>query len=217
MTRSTDELIAALAADIQPVRRLKPPMVRAGVWLAIVAALAGVAIGLFADLPLFAARAQDWRLRVELAATLATGIAGAVAAFHLALPDRPRSWMLAPLPFLAVWLAASGAGCWRAWIAQGPEGLSSGPSLDCFLFILGVSLPVGGSLAWALAKAKPLWPASTLAIGGLGAAAIAATLLQFFHPFDVSLFDLGVHAVAVAAVVLAYTGVGSNALKSRPQ
>jgi hypothetical protein len=210
MTRSTDDLIAALAADIRPVRRLKPPMARAGVWLAAVAALAAVAIGLFADLPLFAERIGDGRLRVELAATLATGIAAVIAAFHLALPDRPRTWALAPLPFLAIWLAASGAGCWRAWIAHGPEGLSSGPSLDCFLFILGVGLPIGGSLVWLLDKARPLWPVSTLAVGGLGAAAIGAALLQFFHPFDVSLLDLAVHSVAVALVALAGSAAGAR-------
>jgi len=39
------------------------------------------------------------------------------------------------------------------------------------------------------------------AMGGLGAAAIAAFLLQFFHPFEITFLDLGMHAIAVAIVV----------------
>ena len=41
--------------------------------------------------------------------------------------------------------------------------------------------------------------------GGLGAASLAAFLLQFFHPFDVTFMDLAVHAFAVTLVGLLCT------------
>jgi hypothetical protein len=52
-----------------------------------------------------------------------------------------------------------------------------------------------------LRRAAPLAPVRVAAVGGLGVAAIAACLLQFFHPFDVTLLDLSVHAVAIAIVI----------------
>ena len=74
--------------------------------------------------------------------------------------------------------------------------------------ILGISLPVGISLLLLLRRARPLTPVSVAAVGGLGAAGIAAFLLQFFHPFDVTFMDLGVHAVAVGIVVMAASAIG---------
>ncbi|HKF71361.1 MAG TPA: hypothetical protein VKB68_06405, partial [Stellaceae bacterium] len=52
-----------------------------------------------------------------------------------------------------------------------------------------------------LRRARPLAPVRVAAIGGLGVAAIAAFLLQFFHPFDVTTLDLSVHIVAIAIVI----------------
>ena len=49
-------------------------------------------------------------------------------------------------------------------------------------------------------------------MGGLGVAGIAAFLLQFFHPFDVTLLDLAIHAVAVGLVV----GVSAVSARALP-
>ena len=73
----------------------------------------------------------------------------------------------------------------------------------CFGFILGTGLPLGASLLLMLRRARPLAPGAVAATGGLGAAALAAVLLHFFHPFDITVLDLGMHALAVAIVVAA--------------
>lgn len=39
-------------------------------------------------------------------------------------------------------------------------------------------------------------------MGGLAAAGLAAFLLQFFHPFDVTVMDLLLHTLAVGIVLL---------------
>src|SRR5689334_22991964 len=134
-------------------------------------------------------------------ATLATGIAAVLAAFELSLPDRAPAWTVLPLPPLAIWIASSGYSCYRHWIAFGPDGWELGESTHCFRFILSVSVPLGVTLMLLLRQARPLAPVRVAAVGGLGVAAIAACLLQFFHPFDVTAIDLSVHAVAVAMVV----------------
>jgi hypothetical protein len=64
-----------------------------------------------------------------------------------------------------------------------------------------VGLALGVGLMLALRRARSLSPVLPAAVGGLGVAALAAFLLQFFHPFDVTFMDLGLHLAAVAIVV----------------
>jgi hypothetical protein len=197
----TEQLIQRLVADVRPVRRLRPPLLRAAGWLLAVAAIAAVAIALFADFGFFLARARDPELELELAATLLAGVTAVIAACYLSLPDRSPYWAVLPLPFLALWIASSGYACWRHWLVIGPEGWALGQSATCFRFILGVSVPLAVSLLLVLRRAAPLAPARVAAMGGLGVAAIAAFLMQFFHPFDVTVMDLTVHVTAVGIVI----------------
>jgi hypothetical protein len=183
------------------VHRLRPPGLRAALWLLAVAAVAAMGIAAFADLGVFARRAQDPKLVADMIATLVTGIAAVLAAFELSLPDRAPAWALLPLPPLAAWIATSGYSCYRHWITFGPDGWELGESTHCFRFILSVSVPLGVTLWLLLRQARPLAPVRVASVGGLGVAAIAATLLQFFHPFDVTLMDLSVHAVAITIVI----------------
>ena len=211
----TDRLIGRLAASAEPVRRLRPPLLRAALWLAAVAAAVSAAILIFADLHVFAVRAANPKLALELTGTLLTGILAVIAAFELSLPDRSRAWALLPLPSLALWIGASGYSCWRHWLVHGPDGWAIGESANCFRFILGVSVPLAASLVVVLRRAAPLAPVPVAAMGGLGVAGIAAFALQFFHPFDVTFMDLGVHAVAVAIVVASVAAFERTAERRR--
>ena len=49
-------------------------------------------------------------------------------------------------------------------------------------------------------------------MGGLGIAGLAAFVLQFFHPFDVTVIDLAVHLMAVLLVMGAAALVSRRAL-----
>lgn len=197
-----DALISQLAEDLVPVKRLRPPTVRAGLWLLGVAGVAAILVFGFARIDVFARRAADPKLALELIGTLLTGVLAVLAAFELSLPDRSPRWALLPLPTLALWLGSSGYSCWRHWIAYGPDGWSLGESPKCFAWIVGFGLTLGIALMIALRRARPLAPVLPAAVGGLGVAALAAFLLQFFHPFDVTFMDLGLHAAAVIIVVL---------------
>ena len=57
-----------------------------------------------------------------------------------------------------------------------------------------------------------LAPPLTATMAGLASAAAAATLLNFFHPFDAAVGDLAMHSVAVLIVVAAARAVGSRTL-----
>lgn len=197
----TGRLIGRLVADAAPVRRLRPPLVRACLWLLAVAAIGAVLIFAFSDLAMFERRAQDPKLVLELIGTLLTGIAAVIAAFYVSLPDRSGAWALLPLPPLVLWIASSGYSCYRHWIVVGPDGWTLGESGQCFRFILAASVPLGISLFVLLRRTRPLAPGRVAAVGGLGVAGLAAFLLQFFHPFDVTVIDLTTHITAIAIVV----------------
>jgi Negative regulator of sigma F len=139
-----------------------------------------------------------------------------VAAFYLSLPDRGRFWVLLPIPPLMLWLASSGYGCYQNWIAYGPVGWRLGRSSDCFVFIIGMSIPVAVALYLVLRRALPLDPLRVMAVGGLGVAALAAATLQFYHPFDVTVVDLTVHVTAVLIVAVAMVVGGRVGLSGSP-
>jgi hypothetical protein len=214
MDDSNDHLIGALVADLRPVRPLLPPALRTLIWLMLVAAVA-IGLGMFADV------ASMWRrvaaipdMWLAVLGSIATMATAAFAAFELSLPDRSRAWALLPLPAAALWVGASGLGCMRVDVLPGTHVAGFGETRDCLLFIIGLSVPLSAALIVMLRRAYSLVPPLTAAMAGLASAAAAATLLNFFHPFDAAAADLAVHAVAVLIVVAAARAVGSRTLQN---
>jgi hypothetical protein len=207
-TPAHDRLIQGLASDLTPVRRLPSPAKRALLWLAFVAAIA-LLLATFADLSALRHRLMaepDMWLAVT-GSTLTAALA-AFAAFKLSLPDSPRTWALLPLPPAALWIFASGMGCLRGWFVPETHPADMNEMRDCLMFILALSLPLSALLFAMLRQGYPLQPGLTAAVAGLAAASAAATLLNFFHPFDAAATDLAVHGFAVALVIIAARSLG---------
>ena len=214
MDDPNDRLIDALVADLRPVRPLLPPALRALIWLMLVAAVA-IGLAMLADV------AAMWRrigaipdMWLAVLGSIATMATAAFAAFELSLPDRSRAWALLPLPAAALWVGASGLGCMRAYVLPGTHVAGFAETRDCLLFIIGLSVPLSAALIVMLRRAYSLAPPLTAAMAGLASAAAAATLLNFFHPFDAAAADLALHAVAVLIVVAAARAVGSRTLQN---
>ena len=209
---STDTFIDGLADDLRPVRRLPSPGLRAAAWIAIVAAVAGL-LAAFSDLGDLAHRlvsVPDMWLAV-LGST-ATAMLGAVAVFHLCLPDGKSRWALLPLPGLALWIAGTGMGCFRSWVIPGLEPATLVEARTCFGFITLLSVPLSAMTILMVRRGYPLRPNLAAATGGLAVAAAAATLLNFFHPYDVGVTDIVVHVVAISLVVILNRIVGGRLL-----
>ena len=209
--RTTDELIGALSQGLAPVRPLRPPVLRALLWLGVMALLVGAAVARWADFAVIAARTADPRLALECAATLLTGITAVLAAFYLSRPDSSSLWRYAPLPPLLLWIATSGVGCLQYGSGLGPAGHRLGESSHCFIFVVMVSTPLALLLYAVLRRARPLEPLLVALTAALGVAALAAFVLQFFHPFDTTVIDLAAHLAAVA-VVVALAGLSRRVL-----
>jgi hypothetical protein len=201
----TDKVIQSLAAQLQPVRRLRSPLLRALLWLAVIGAVAGLLIAHAVGVGVFLQRVAVPRVAVETAATGLTAITAVIAAFELSVPGHSPRWAVLPVLPLLTWLGASGLGCLANGLGLHGAAGFSGDSSHCFAFITGVSVPLAVALFWMLRRARPIDPLPVAALGTLGVAATAAFLLQFFHPFDVTVIDLALHLAAVALVVLVGT------------
>jgi hypothetical protein len=209
---ANERLISDLASDLAPVQRLRPPIVRAFTWLAVVAAIA-IALAVIANVSALghrlSAAADMW---LSVTGSTLTAILAAIAAFQLSLPDARRIWALLPAPAGLLWIVASGAGCLRTWFLPGTHVADSSEARDCLIFIVGLAVPLSGLLIVMLRRAYPLQPELTALVAGLASAAAAATLLNFFHPFDAAATDLAVHVFAVALVIGTNWGLSGRLL-----
>jgi hypothetical protein len=210
-----ERLIAALTADLTPVRRMPAPILRALVWLAIVVAIA-VVLAVFSDVDAVGRRLRaSPDLWVAAAGSALTAMLAVIAAFELNLPDRRPLWALLPLPAAVLWVVASGIGCLRSWFVADTRAAPLAETGDCLAFIVGLSIPLAVALIVMLRRGYSLRPNLTLLVGGLACAAAAATLLNFFHPYDATATDLTVHAFAVAIVILATSFFGGRMLADK--
>jgi hypothetical protein len=187
---TTPDLITSLSAKAVPVRRLRPPLLRACGWLGLallVLVLLGISHGLRSD---FAERLGDRSYVISLIASLLTGILATVAAFVLSLPDRSRLYGLLPVPCLLIWISTIGVGCLTDWVAVGPDGMKMGEAVSCFATLVLTSLPLSLVLLVMLRYTAQLRPMTVIWMGSLAIAALTASALSLFHDMDATVMIL---------------------------
>jgi hypothetical protein len=201
----TPELIDALVESASPVRRLRPPAMRAALWLAfagLVVGLLAIGHGVRSDL---AERFYQPTFAVSIAAALATGVLAAMAAFAISLPDRSRWWLALPMPALMVWVSTIGFGCFADWVSIGPDGVRLGEAMRCFVTLVLTSVPLALALVLMLRYAALLRAGPVALMGGLSVAAISATALSLLHDLDATMMILVWNLGAVVLI----TGISS--------
>lgn len=207
--RDLDSLIGELAGDAKPVTRLRPPVVRAILWLIVaLAAIAGL-VSIYGLRPDLMETMREPGEMMSFGAAVATGIAATFAAFFLAVPGYSSRWSLLPLPVAVLWASGLGIGCYADWVRFGPEGISLGESYDCFQAIVLTSLALGVPLAFLLRHARMVRPVMTAAMGGLALSSLAAAALELFHRTDARIMDVVWHVAAVTLVVALSSGWGA--------
>ena len=197
---NTPDLIETLVECATPVRRLRPPLMRAGLWLAFAAlilVLVAIAHGLRSDL---AIQMQRPLFLVGMMAALATGILAAIASFQISLPDSSRWWLLLPVPPLALWVSTIGYGCLTDWVSIGPDGVHMDEALRCLATLLMTSVPLSIAILLMLRYAALLRPTEVCVTGGLAVAAMTAFALSLLHDLDATIMIL-VWNLAVAALI----------------
>lgn len=189
MTKTSD-LIDALAESATPVRRLRPPVVRAAQWLllaAIVIFLLSVAHGLRPDIGL---RLYQPIFVVSMASAAMTGVLAAIAAFELSRPEASRWWFALPAPFLMIWVSTISYGCLMDWVRMDPNGIRIGEAARCFATLLLTSVPLSIAMLVMLRYAALLRPTAVCTTGGLAVAAMTSFSLSLFHSLDATIMIL---------------------------
>jgi hypothetical protein len=194
----TEELIAALTADLTPVRRLPAPGLQAALWLIATGLFLGVVVGwngLRADWAEISLRLD---FRMELLATVLTGGAAAVGAFTSAIPGRSALWRWLAMPPLLLWLALVGQGCLIEWLrAEAPDRVLS---LHCIQQIGWTGMAAGVPMLLALRLARPFASRAVALNAGLATSALAAAAMSLYHIYDSSLLILVSHLGTVVAI-----------------
>jgi len=212
-SRLTESLIQSLGDQLTPVRRLPSPWVRTLGWLLAVVAIAAGLLAHYGAGRMIGRWIAEPDIAVAGAGAVATAITAAWAAFALGVPGRSWRWALLPLPWLVLWVGASGLGCMRDWLGPSAHIARFNEASDCLIFIISFSVPLSALLIWLLRRAYPLRPVLAAVMIGLASAAASAALLEICHAFAVAATDLLTHALAVAIVVLANAIMGGRLLQ----
>lgn len=199
---TTPDLIATLATNLEPVRRLRPPLVRAGGWVLLavaIIAMLGVAHGLRNDIGL---RLHEPVFATTLAAGLATGVLAAIAIFYASQPDRSLRWLLFPVPPLVLWVSTVSYGCLTNWVSIGAAGIQLGETARCFATLLLTSVPLALAMYMMVRRAAPLRPTLVCAAGGIAIGGFTAAALSLLHELDASAMVL-IWTLATTAIFAA--------------
>ena len=203
---ATSDLLETLVADGRPVRRLRPPVLRAALWLLLPALIFGLLALGHGVRPDLAQRLEQPDFSVGMAASLLTGVLAAVASFMLNLPDRSRGWALLPVPALVVWVVTLGHGCLTGWVSIGPDGVQIGETARSFSTVLMTSLPLSLAMLVMLRHGSLLLAGMVTMTGSLAVAAMSATAMSLFHSLDATVMIL-VWNLGTAVLIVALGGL----------
>lgn len=199
----TDDLIGALSRDLQPVKRLEPPLNRLMKWL-VLALPVSLLLGALVEqqhVGLALERIRDSRIVLELVAIFATALASGYAALCSTQPGRSQKvWALPVAPFL-VWLSLIGESCWRLFEQVGPEQFSFAPHWVCFPSVAATGFAPALAMAVLLSRGAFMQPTATIALGTLAAAALGAVGLRLYHPPDATVMLLLWQLVATVTFI----------------
>ena len=207
----TPELIDTLVECATPVRRLRPPFIRAGLWLllaSLVLVILAVAHGIRPDIteqmqrPIFVG---------GILGALATGILAAVASFKVSLPDSSRWWLVLPVPPLVIWVSTISYGCLTDWVSLDPNGVRMGEAARCFATLLLTSVPLSIAMLVMLRYAALLRPTAVCISGGLAIAAITSFALSLFHNLDATIMIL-IWNLGAAALIAGLASVFGHSM-----
>ena len=210
MTRTPD-LIDTLVDCAAPVRRLRSPLVRAGLWLLFAALVLGIIAIANGVRPDFSERLRQPVFVISMFGALATGVLATIAAFRVSLPDSSRLWLLLPLPALALWVSTIGYGCITDWVSIGPNGVRMGEAVRCLATLLLTSVPLSIAMLVMLRYAALLRPTAVSVTGGLAVAAITSFALSLVHDLDATVMIL-VWNLGAAALIAGLSSLFGRAM-----
>lgn len=183
----TKFLVDRLTAELSPVRRIARPATRLAWWLLISVPAAGLVVWAFGLRPDLGARLADRAFLVEEGAALLTALFGIYAALCAGLPDQPGWKVWLPMAPMALWLGVLGQQCLDVFLRLGPDGLSITSDAMCLPAVaLGGLVPAIAIVAM-LRRSGKFRTTHACLCGALGATALGAAALRFYHTEDAAI------------------------------
>ena len=198
---ATDQLIETLSQNLQPVKPLRKPGLRAGLWSAFATIVIAVIVAVGGSRADFAHAFQEASFLMPLVGSWLTGVTAAVAAFQVSLPDRSRRWLWLPLVPVLLWSTGFAYSCLTNW-GDIPGSLALLPESACLLTIVLTSAGLITVLLPMLRRVKTLRPRLTAWLGCLAVAGFADTAHLLVHTEQDSLLALTVNLVPALVLVL---------------
>lgn len=211
----TDRLIARLADDLVPVRRLARPGVRLARWLLISLPAVALVAWMFGLRPDLAARLADPGFMMAEGAAMLTALVGTYAALCAGLPDEPGWKLWLPLAPMALWLAVIGRQCLAVLVQVGPHGLRVSSDMMCVPAIAIGGLVPALAIVTMLRRGGHFRTTHACLCGALGAAALGAAALRLYHPEDAAIMVLVWQLGSVAVLSLIAGAIGRPFVAAR--
>jgi hypothetical protein len=209
---STETLIDRLAGDLQPVQPLRKPWLRACLWIAFASLLIVLLVAIRGFRADIAECVAEWSYWLPLIGAWTTGATAAFAAFAISLPDRPRAWLLLPVPSVLLWLTGFAWGCLKDWIEIPAGAPIAADSLSCMITILSATAGLVALLLPMLRRVKTLRPNVTAWLAFLAVAGFADTAHLLINVVQASLLVLVVNLVPMTLIILLGGLAGRRAL-----
>lgn len=192
-----DALIERLSRAATPVKRPASPWQRALRWI-----LLALPCGFLASL-IMPSAATNWSdpgalwAGLGMLVSLGLGVFALKTAFALSIAGHKLPqwrWLAA---FSVVWLLVE---LLQINSSGDPVG-HFGDGIYCYTFMLIAGIPMMIIAVSALRQTRSLYPAGSLAIAGLGIAAMSQIILGFCHPVAGELMDLLMHLAAAITLI----------------
>jgi hypothetical protein len=198
---ATDQLIETLTENLQPVKPLRKPGLRAVLWSAFATAVIALIAAVGGSRAELAHALTEASFLVPLAGSWLTGVTAALAAFEVSLPDRSRRWLWLPVAPVLLWGTGFAVSC----LTNPGDILGSLallPESACLLTIVLTSAALIVVLLPMLRRVKTLRPRLTAWLGCLAVAGFADTAHLLVHTEQDSLLALTVNLVPAMALVV---------------
>lgn len=180
----TEELIASLARDLPPVRRVAPPATLLLRWLLVTVPVLAVVVYAMGVRPGLTGLLTQPRFMLAELLALATALISAYAAFCAGRPDEPGWKLYLPIAALALWLLELGRQCFILSLQTHGAALILRPDFLCVPAIAMAGFVPAVAMVWLLRRSAMFRTTHACLCGAMAAAAAAEVALPLFHAAD---------------------------------